>query len=108
MGGKVRHRACLRCFCFLAPPRPALRNVYRAREAALARSMELYRNSPPSAVGISPKLLPQSSPPRGVLLASYPYCVAVQELMLIPLGSCPQKKLDCIGEASSGLWAGLG
>ncbi|XP_066493179.1 VPS9 domain-containing protein 1 isoform X2 [Tiliqua scincoides] len=79
-----------------APLLAVYRSVYRSREAALARSMELYRNTLPSAIGISSKLLPQGSPPRGAVLASYPYCVAVQELMLIPLGSCPQKKLDCI------------
>ncbi|XP_048372197.1 VPS9 domain-containing protein 1 isoform X2 [Sphaerodactylus townsendi] len=70
------------------------RNVYKTRELALARSMELYRNTLPSEMGISPKLLPQGSRPRGI--GSYPYCSAVQELMLLPLGTCPQKKLDCI------------
>ncbi|XP_077166528.1 VPS9 domain-containing protein 1 isoform X1 [Paroedura picta] len=70
------------------------RNVYKTREGALAKSMELYRNTTPSEMGISAKLLPQGSLPRGI--GSYPYCAAVQELMLIPLGTCPQKKLDCI------------
>ncbi|XP_054856148.1 VPS9 domain-containing protein 1 [Eublepharis macularius] len=70
------------------------RNVYKTREVALARSMELYRNMTPSEMGISSKLLPQRNLPRGI--GSYPYCAAVQELMLIPLGTCPQKKLDCI------------
>ncbi|KAL8195110.1 UNVERIFIED_CONTAM: VPS9 domain-containing protein 1 [Gekko kuhli] len=73
------------------------RNVYKTREVALSRSMELYRNTTPSEMGISAKLLPQGSLPRGI--GSYPYCAAVQELMLIPLGTCPQKKLDCIVRA---------
>ncbi|XP_053126625.1 VPS9 domain-containing protein 1 isoform X2 [Hemicordylus capensis] len=80
-----------------APLLAVYRNVYKTREAALSRSMELYRNLPPSEMGISPKLLPQGSLPRGI--GSYPYCTAVQELMLLPLGSCPQKKLECIVRA---------
>ncbi|XP_061450507.1 VPS9 domain-containing protein 1 isoform X2 [Rhineura floridana] len=70
------------------------RNVYKLREMALSRIMELHRNMSPSEIGISSKLLPQGNPDRGA--ATYPYCAAVQELMLIRLGSCPQKKLDCI------------
>ncbi|XP_053255896.1 VPS9 domain-containing protein 1 isoform X1 [Podarcis raffonei] len=70
------------------------RNVYKARESALSKIMELQRNTPPSEMGISSKLLPQGNATWGI--GSYPYCAAVQELMLIPLGSCPQKKLECI------------
>uniref|UniRef100_A0A670IR95 VPS9 domain containing 1 n=1 Tax=Podarcis muralis TaxID=64176 RepID=A0A670IR95_PODMU len=70
------------------------RNVYKARESALSKIMELQRNTPPSEMGISSKLLPQGNTTWGI--GSYPYCAAVQELMLIPLGSCPQKKLECI------------
>ncbi|KAH0619722.1 hypothetical protein JD844_000660 [Phrynosoma platyrhinos] len=79
------------------------RNVYKTREAALSRSMELHRNIPPSDFGISSKLLPQSNSAKRP--GSYPYCTAVQELMLIPLGSCPQKKLECIGEMEGRLGA---
>ncbi|XP_033012932.1 VPS9 domain-containing protein 1 isoform X1 [Lacerta agilis] len=70
------------------------RNVYKAQESALSKIMELQRNTPPSEMGISSKLLPQGNAAWGI--GSYPYCAAVQELMLIPLGSCPQKKLECI------------
>ncbi|XP_067327171.1 VPS9 domain-containing protein 1 isoform X1 [Anolis sagrei] len=77
-----------------APLLAVYRNVYKAREAALSRSMELHRNVAPSDAGISAKLLPQGSRSRGP--GACPYGAAVQELMLLPLGSCPQKKLECI------------
>ncbi|XP_042294487.1 VPS9 domain-containing protein 1 isoform X2 [Sceloporus undulatus] len=77
-----------------APLVAVYRNVYKTREAALSRSMELHRNIPPSDLGISSKLLAQGSSAKRP--GSYPYSAAVQELMLIPLGSCPQKKLECI------------
>lgn len=74
------------------------RSVHRLREAALSRSMELYRNAPPAAIGIPPKLLPQDGPEaRGT--GSFPYRAAAQELGLLVLETCPQKKLECIGEA---------
>ncbi|XP_072836759.2 VPS9 domain-containing protein 1 isoform X1 [Pogona vitticeps] len=77
-----------------APLLAVYRNVYKAREAALAKCMGLHRNMPAPEIGISSKLLPQGSLPRGT--GSYPYCAAVEVLTLIPLGTCPQKKLECI------------
>ncbi|KAK2085758.1 VPS9 domain-containing protein 1 [Saguinus oedipus] len=89
---------CLACIeePFFSPLWPLLlalyRSVHRAREAALSRSMELYRNAPPTAIGIPTKLLPKDPEAKG----TYPYCAAAQELGLLVLESCPQKKLECI------------
>lgn len=58
--------------------------------------MELYRNAPPAAIGIPSKLLPRDLEATGA--GAYPYCAAAQELGLLVLESCPQKKLECIGE----------
>lgn len=80
------------------------RSVYRPREAALSRSMELYSNAPPAALGIPPKLLPRD--PEASVAGAYPYGAAAQELGLLVLECCPQKKLDCIGE--SGVVTSLG
>ncbi|XP_027702060.1 VPS9 domain-containing protein 1 [Vombatus ursinus] len=94
---------CLACieepfFSLLWAPLLALyRIVYQARETALSRSMELCGNMPPSALGIASKLFPQESGLRGS--GSSPYCTAVQELGLMALESCPQKKLECIVRA---------
>ncbi|XP_033613762.1 VPS9 domain-containing protein 1 isoform X2 [Fukomys damarensis] len=91
---------CLACLeeSFFSPLWPLLlalyRSVHRTQEAALSRSMELYRNVPPTALGIPTKLLPRDPEGRGG--ASYPYCSAAQELGLLVLESCPQKKLGCI------------
>lgn len=91
---------CLACIeePFFSPLWPLLlalyRSVHRAREAALSRSMELYRNAPPTAIGIPTKLLPQNPEAKGAI--GYPYCAAAQELGLLVLESCPQKKLECI------------
>uniref|UniRef100_A0A2K6A7N0 VPS9 domain containing 1 n=1 Tax=Mandrillus leucophaeus TaxID=9568 RepID=A0A2K6A7N0_MANLE len=91
---------CLACIeePFFSPLWPLLlalyRSVHRAREAALSRSMELYRNAPPTAIGIPTKLLPQNPEAKGA--TGYPYCAAAQELGLLVLESCPQKKLECI------------
>uniref|UniRef100_A0A8C2UNK7 VPS9 domain containing 1 n=1 Tax=Chinchilla lanigera TaxID=34839 RepID=A0A8C2UNK7_CHILA len=91
---------CLACLeePFFSPLWPLLlalyRSVHHAREAALSRSMELYRNAPPTALGVPTKLLPPG--PEGKGAASYPYCSAAQELGLLVLESCPQKKLGCI------------
>lgn len=74
--------------------------MHHTREAALSRSMELYRNTPPTALGIPTKLLPRD--PEGKGAASYPYCMAAQELGLLVLESCPQKKLGCIGTGGLG------
>ncbi|XP_062966458.1 VPS9 domain-containing protein 1 isoform X2 [Cynocephalus volans] len=96
---------CLACIeePFFSPLWPLLlalyRSVHRAREATLSRSMELYRNAPPTAIGIPPKLLPQDPEAKGA--GVYPYCTAAQELGLLVLESCPQKKLECIGEGTS-------
>ncbi|KAH0501520.1 VPS9 domain-containing protein 1 [Microtus ochrogaster] len=90
---------CLACIeePFFSPLWPLLlalyRSVYRTQEAAVNRSMELYRNAPPTALGIPAKLLPRAPE---VQASTYPYCTATQELGLLVLESCPQKKLECI------------
>ncbi|XP_046934935.1 VPS9 domain-containing protein 1 isoform X2 [Lynx rufus] len=91
---------CLACIeePFFSPLWPLLlalyRSVYRLREAALSRSMELYRNAPPTAIGVPTKLLPRGLEATGA--GAFPYCAAAQELGLLVLESCPQKKLECI------------
>ncbi|XP_022367440.1 VPS9 domain-containing protein 1 [Enhydra lutris kenyoni] len=91
---------CLACIeePFFSPLWPLLlalyRSVHRLREAALSRSMELYRNASPAAIGIPRKLLPRDLEALGA--GAYPYCAAAQELGLLVLESCPQKKLECI------------
>ncbi|XP_043350802.1 VPS9 domain-containing protein 1 isoform X3 [Dermochelys coriacea] len=94
---------CLACIeeAFFSPlwaPLLALyRRVYQAREVALSRSMERHRNMPPSEIGVSANLFPQDC--KGHTAGSYPYSTAVQELGLILLESCPQRKLECIVRA---------
>ncbi|XP_023588357.1 VPS9 domain-containing protein 1 [Trichechus manatus latirostris] len=94
---------CLACMeeAFFSPlwaPLLALyRSVHRAREVALSRSMELYRNMAATALGVPTKLLPQDPEAQGA--GAYPYHAAVQELGLLVLESCPQKKLECIVRA---------
>ncbi|XP_042826394.1 VPS9 domain-containing protein 1 isoform X6 [Panthera onca] len=91
---------CLACIeePFFSPLWPLLlalyRSVHRLREAALSRSMELYRNAPPTAIGVPTKLLPRGLEATGA--GAFPYCAAAQELGLLVLESCPQKKLECI------------
>ncbi|XP_037733870.1 VPS9 domain-containing protein 1 isoform X1 [Chelonia mydas] len=80
-----------------APLLALYRRVYQAREVALSRSMERHRNVPPSEIGVSANLFPQDS--EGRAAGSYPYSTAVQELGLILLESCPQRKLECIVRA---------
>ncbi|XP_007444927.2 VPS9 domain-containing protein 1, partial [Python bivittatus] len=70
------------------------RIVYQAQEEALSRIMELHRKTSPAEMGIPSKLLPQGRLPTGE--GPPPYCAAVQELLLLPLSSCPQRKLECI------------
>ncbi|XP_031197589.1 VPS9 domain-containing protein 1 isoform X2 [Mastomys coucha] len=90
---------CLACIeePFFSPLWPLLlalyRSVHRTREAAVSRSMELYRNASPTALGIPTKLLPRIPETQA---STYPYCTAAQELGLLVLESCPQKKLECI------------
>lgn len=62
--------------------------------------MELYGKAPPAAIGIPSKLLPQG--PEATGTGTYPYRAAAQELGLLVLESCPQKKLECIGERRAG------
>ncbi|KAG8508163.1 LOW QUALITY PROTEIN: VPS9 domain-containing protein 1 [Galemys pyrenaicus] len=84
----------------LAATAPAFctpRSVHRRREAALSRSMELCRNAPPAALGVSTRLLPRD--PAALRAGPCPYHDAVQELGLLVLESCPQKKLGCIVRA---------
>ena len=74
-----------------ASPHPfAHRSVHRPQEEALARSMERHRHASPADLGLSPRLFP-TAPGR---LA---YGAAIEELCLIPLETCPRRKLDCIG-----------
>ncbi|KAM7058379.1 VPS9 domain-containing protein 1 isoform 2-T2 [Molossus nigricans] len=94
---------CLACIeePFFSPLWPLLlalyRSVHRPREAALSRSMELYRDAPPAALGIPAKLLPRDPEAPGASAA--PYGAAAQELGLLVLESCPQKKLQCVVRA---------
>uniref|UniRef100_A0A7M4EME6 VPS9 domain containing 1 n=2 Tax=Crocodylus porosus TaxID=8502 RepID=A0A7M4EME6_CROPO len=94
---------CLACIeeAFFPPlwaPLLALyRTVYKAQEAALSWGMERHHNTPPADMGVPSKLLPWDSATQAP--GSYPYSTAVQELRLIALESCPQRKLDCIVRA---------
>ncbi|NWS76124.1 VP9D1 protein, partial [Crotophaga sulcirostris] len=72
-----------------APPDPsARRSVHRPREAALARSMERHRHASPADMGLSSRLFP---PAPGCPA----YGSAVEDLRLIPLETCPRRKLEC-------------
>ncbi|XP_076989444.1 VPS9 domain-containing protein 1 isoform X1 [Tamandua tetradactyla] len=92
---------CLACIeePFFSPLWPLLlalyRSVHRAREAALGRSMELFGSAPPAAIGVPPRLLPPDPEAQGAC----PFHSAAQELGLLVLESCPQKKLECIVRA---------
>lgn len=90
------------CCALHQPPLPPCRSVYKAQEAALSWGMERHHNTPPADMGVPSKLLPWDSATQAP--GSYPYSAAVQELRLIALESCPQRKLDCIGEAHGRLW----
>ncbi|NXU69070.1 VP9D1 protein, partial [Horornis vulcanius] len=83
---------------FLAPPPHlrARRTVQQPREAALARSMERHRHASPADMGLASRLFPPA-PGRPA------YASAVQDLRLIPLETCPRRKLECIVRALRGI-----
>lgn len=72
-------------------PLSARRSVHRPREAALAHSMERHRNASPAEMGLPSRLFPAAPG------SSPAYGAAVEDLRLIPLETCPRRKLDCIG-----------
>ncbi|NWT04317.1 VP9D1 protein, partial [Mionectes macconnelli] len=89
--------------CQAPPPPPGIRShclphraVHRPREAALALSMERHRHAGPADMGLASHLFP-TAPGRP------PYASAVQDLRLIPLETCPRKKLECIVRALRGI-----
>ncbi|XP_064375905.1 VPS9 domain-containing protein 1 [Dromaius novaehollandiae] len=77
-----------------APLLALYRSVHRPREAALARSMERHRHAGPAELGLPPRLFPAAPAGGGPA-----YGCAVEELRLIPLETCPQRKLECIVRA---------
>ncbi|NXK14451.1 VP9D1 protein, partial [Herpetotheres cachinnans] len=79
-----------------APRLSARRSVHRPREAALARSMERHRHASPADMGLSSRLFP---PAPGCPA----YGSAVEDLRLIPLETCPRRKLECIVRALRGI-----
>ncbi|NWI53655.1 VP9D1 protein, partial [Calyptomena viridis] len=80
-----------------APPSLcARRAVHRPREAALARSMERHRHAGPADMGLASRLFPPAP-------GHPPYASAVQDLRLIPLETCPRRKLECIVRALRGI-----
>ncbi|OXB78383.1 UNVERIFIED_CONTAM: hypothetical protein H355_009154 [Colinus virginianus] len=93
--GKDQCLACIEDAFFpplWAPLLALYRSVHRPQEEALARSMERHRHASPADLGLSPRLFP-TVPGR---LA---YGAAIEELRLIPLETCPRRKLDCIVRA---------
>ncbi|NXI34063.1 VP9D1 protein, partial [Galbula dea] len=97
--GKDQCLACLEEAFFpplWAPLLALYRSVLRPREAALARSMERHRHSSPSELGLASRLCPTAP-------GCPPYASAVQDLRLIPLETCPRRKLDCIVRALRGI-----
>ncbi|OXB65082.1 hypothetical protein ASZ78_008365 [Callipepla squamata] len=93
--GKDQCLACIEDAFFpplWAPLLALYRSVHRPQEEALARSMERHRHASPADLGLSPRLFP-TAPGR---LA---YGAAIEELRLIPLETCPRRKLDCIVRA---------
>ncbi|XP_065704094.1 VPS9 domain-containing protein 1 isoform X4 [Patagioenas fasciata] len=75
-----------------APLLALYRKVHQPREAALARSMERHRHASPADMGLSSRLFPTA-----------PGCPAygstIEDLRLIPLETCPRRKLECIVRA---------
>ncbi|NXH49601.1 VP9D1 protein, partial [Dicaeum eximium] len=97
--GKDQCLACLEEAFFpplWAPLLALYRSVQQPREAALARSMERHRHASPADMGLASRLLPPG-PGRP------PYASAVQDLRLIPLETCPRRKLECIVRALRGI-----
>uniref|UniRef100_A0A8D0FCH2 VPS9 domain containing 1 n=1 Tax=Strix occidentalis caurina TaxID=311401 RepID=A0A8D0FCH2_STROC len=97
--GKDQCLACLEEAFFpplWAPLLALYRSVHRPREAALARSMEQHRHAGPADMGLASRLFPPAP--------SCPaYGSAVEDLRLIPLETCPRRKLECIVRALRGI-----
>ncbi|KAM9182845.1 VPS9 domain-containing protein 1-like isoform 2-T2 [Mergus octosetaceus] len=94
--GKDQCLACIEEAFFpplWAPLLALYRSVHRPREAALARSMERHRNASPAELGLPSRLFPAAPG------SSPAYSAAVEDLRLIPLETCPRRKLDCIVRA---------
>ncbi|NXD97639.1 VP9D1 protein, partial [Chaetorhynchus papuensis] len=97
--GKDQCLACLEEAFFpplWAPLLALYRTVQQPREAALARSMERHRHASPADMGLASRLFPPT-PGRPA------YASAVQDLRLIPLETCPRRKLECIVRALRGI-----
>ncbi|NXD87945.1 VP9D1 protein, partial [Halcyon senegalensis] len=97
--GKDQSLACLEEAFFpplWAPLLALYRSVHRPREAALARSMERHRHAGPADMGLSSRLVPAAP-------GCPAYGSAVEDLRLIPLETCPRRKLDCIVRALRGI-----
>ncbi|OWK56692.1 VPS9 domain-containing protein 1 [Lonchura striata] len=97
--GKDQCLACLEEAFFpplWAPLLALYRTVQQPREAALARSMERHRHAGPADMGLASRLFPPG--------AGRPaYASAVRDLRLIPLETCPRRKLECIVRALRGI-----
>ncbi|XP_064016219.1 VPS9 domain-containing protein 1 isoform X2 [Pogoniulus pusillus] len=99
VAGKDQCLACLEEAFFpplWAPLLALYRSVQRPREAALARSMERHRHAGPADMGLSSRLFPAAP-------GCTAYGSAVHDLRLIPLETCPRRKLDCIVRALRGI-----
>ncbi|XP_074014191.1 VPS9 domain-containing protein 1 [Numenius arquata] len=97
--GKDQCLACLEEAFFpplWAPLLALYRSVHRPREAALARSMERHRHAGPADMGLSSRLFPPA-------LGCPAYGSAIEDLRLIPLETCPRRKLECIVRALRGI-----
>ncbi|XP_064884805.1 VPS9 domain-containing protein 1 [Columba livia] len=93
--GKDQSLACLEEAFFpplWAPLLALYRNVHRPREVALARSMEQHRHAGPTDMGLSSRLFPTAP-------GCPAYGSAIEDLRLIPLETCPRRKLECIVRA---------
>ncbi|KQK80136.1 VPS9 domain-containing protein 1 [Amazona aestiva] len=97
--GKDQCLACLEEAFFpplWAPLLALYRSVHQPHEAALARSMERHRHAGPTDMGLASRLLP---PAPGCPA----YGSAIEDLRLIPLETCPRRKLECIVRALRGI-----